>query len=69
MAAGEAVAITERRALEGASAQERERVAHEYAERHLDAAAAASGGFVDEVVEPDGTRDRLIWALAALETR
>ena len=69
MAAGEAVAITERRALEGASAHERERVAREYAERHLNAEAAASGGFVDEVVEPDGTRDRLIWALAALETR
>jgi acetyl-CoA carboxylase carboxyltransferase component len=69
MAAGEAVAITERRRLEGSSEQERERAAHEYTERHLTATAAAAGGFVDEVVEPDQTRDRLIWALAALETR
>ena len=69
MAASEAVAITERRRLEGAGPQERELAAHEYAERHLNAAAAAAGGFVDEVVEPDQTRDRLIWALAALEPR
>ena len=69
MAASEAVAITERRRLEDAGALERERAAQEYAERHLNADAAAAGGFVDEVIEPEQTRDRLSWALAALESR
>ena len=69
MAASEAVAITERRRLEDAGAWERERAAQEYAERHLNADAAAAGGFVDEVIEPEQTRDRLSWALAALESR
>ncbi len=69
MAAGEAVAITERRRLEDAGPRERELAAQEYAERHLNAEAAAAGGFVDEVIEPDETRSRLIWALAGLEPR
>jgi acetyl-CoA carboxylase carboxyltransferase component len=69
MAAREAVAITERRRLEGADPREREQAAQEYAERHLNADAAAAGGFVDEVIEPEQTRDRLSWALAALESR
>ena len=69
MAASEAVAITDRRRLEDAGPDERELAAREYAERHLNASAAAAGGFVDEVIEPEQTRSRLIWALAALETR
>ena len=69
MAASEAVAITDRRRLEDAGPDERELAAREYAERHLIASAAAAGGFVDEVIEPEQTRSRLIWALAALESR
>ena len=69
MAASEAVAITDRRRLEDAGPDERELAAREYAERHLNASAAAAGGFVDEVIEPEQTRSRLTWALAALESR
>ena len=38
-----------------------------YAEEHLTAAAAASCGFIDEVIEPESTRERLGWALSSLE--
>ncbi len=34
-----------------------------YADEHLPVEIAASGGFVDEVVEPDDTRDRVAEAL------
>ena len=46
---------------------ERARLATAYAQRHVVAAVAARNGSVDELVEPDETRDRLAWALAALE--
>jgi acetyl-CoA carboxylase carboxyltransferase component len=66
MAATEAVAITERRRLEGLDDGGSQELAREYAERHLNARAAAAAGFVDEVIPPDETRSRLSWALAAL---
>jgi acetyl-CoA carboxylase carboxyltransferase component len=37
-----------------------------YAADHLSAAAAARDGWVDEVIEPVETRDRVAWALEAL---
>lgn len=69
MAATEAVAITERRRLETLDEAEAGALAGEYAERHLGAGAAARVGFVDEVIEPDSTRDRLAWAFASLGDR
>jgi len=39
------------------------------ANRSVGAAAAAAGGFVDEVIEPWQTRERLAWALSSLEGR
>jgi acetyl-CoA carboxylase carboxyltransferase component len=46
----------------------RERLAREYAEEHLNAYAATREGFIDEVVAPSETRDRLNAALTALDT-
>jgi acetyl-CoA carboxylase carboxyltransferase component len=69
MAATEAVAITERRRLEGCDEEERAEIARDYAERHLNARSAAADGFVDEVIAPEDTRGRLAWALASLEAR
>ncbi len=67
MAASEAVAISERRRLAELGPEGPELLAREYAERHLNARAAAAAGFVDEVIEPGATRGRLAWAFAALE--
>lgn len=69
MAAGQAVDIMHRRQLASAPAGERDRLASRYGEEHLSAPAAAAGGFVDEVIEPGATRDRLVWALGWLEGR
>jgi acetyl-CoA carboxylase carboxyltransferase component len=70
MAASQAVGIVERRRLADAeSPQLRDRLADAYAAEHLTADAAAASGFVDEVIEPDATAERLAWALAALERR
>ncbi len=63
MSAGQAVRFVHRRELEGSSPAERDRLASEYAERHLTATAAAASGFVDEVIEPADTRATLAWAL------
>ena len=48
---------------------ERDRLAARYAERHVKADVAAREGFVDELIEPAETRDRLAWALATLGGR
>ena len=40
-----------------------------YADEHLRASAAASEGFVDEIIEPGETRERLSWALLTLSGR
>lgn len=71
MAAGQAVGIVHRRALEAVGDVEaaRSELADEYAEEHLGASRAAASGYVDEVIEPDSTRARLAWALEALERR
>ncbi len=70
MAASQAVGIVERRRL--AEAQDPHlhgRLADAYAAEHLTAEAAAASGFVDEVIDPRSTHDRLAWALATLERR
>lgn len=61
MGAPQAVAITERRAIaEGADADE---LADVYASERLGVNSAAASGFVDEIVAPGETRERLIRAL------
>jgi acetyl-CoA carboxylase carboxyltransferase component len=71
MAARQAVGIAHRRDL--AEAEDRDaalaELASGYADEHLGADRAAGTGFVDEVVEPWQTRERLAWAYAALEGR
>jgi acetyl-CoA carboxylase carboxyltransferase component len=71
MAARQAVGIVHRRDL--AAAEHRDvalaELAAGYADEHLRADTAAASGFVDEVIEPWQTRERLAWALAALEWR
>jgi acetyl-CoA carboxylase carboxyltransferase component len=45
----------------------RDRLADEYFAEHLRAETAAASGFVDELVDPADTRDRLagaLWTLA-----
>jgi acetyl-CoA carboxylase carboxyltransferase component len=66
MAASEAVGIINRREIAHEQAPAAE-LAEQYAETHLRAQAAASSGFVDEVIEPAMTRSRLAWAFAALQ--
>jgi acetyl-CoA carboxylase carboxyltransferase component len=68
MAARAAVGIVNKRELRAADDPERERdrLAAAYAEEHLRAEAAASAGFIDEIVDPADTRDRLAWALTTL---
>ena len=65
----QAVGIVERREIAAADdplAERRERGAA-YAETHLGAERAAADGFVDEVVAPAATRDRLAAALDLLD--
>jgi acetyl-CoA carboxylase carboxyltransferase component len=68
MSARAAVGIVHRRELRAADDIElaRERLADAYADEHLRADAAAASGFVDEIVEPADTRERLSWALLTL---
>jgi acetyl-CoA carboxylase carboxyltransferase component len=70
LGARQAVGIVHRRAIGAAvdPAGERDRLAAEYAERHLTADVAAAAGDVDEVIEPADTRERLIWSLSVLGT-
>jgi acetyl-CoA carboxylase carboxyltransferase component len=67
MAAGQAVDIVHRRQLAADSNGLRDELVAEYTDEHLSAAAAAGSGFVDEVIEPASTRDRLARALDWLE--
>ncbi len=71
MGAEQAVGIVHRRELDAAAdpAQERRRLAAAYATQHLDAAAAARAGHIDEVIRPNETRRRLTWALSFLGGR
>jgi acetyl-CoA carboxylase carboxyltransferase component len=68
MSARAAVGIVHRRELRVASEPEieRGRLADAYATEHLRAEAAAAAGFVDEIIAPVQTRDRLAFALGAL---
>jgi acetyl-CoA carboxylase carboxyltransferase component len=68
MAAGQAVGIVERRRLaESGDDGLLEELSAAYADQHLTASAAAASGFVDEVIEPEETRERLAWALRSME--
>ncbi|CAB4920528.1 unannotated protein [freshwater metagenome] len=68
MGAQQAVNIVSRRDIEGASDPERtrERLAVEYERDHLNVGAAAAGGFVDEIIAPGDTRERIAASLSAL---
>jgi acetyl-CoA carboxylase carboxyltransferase component len=67
MGARAAVGIVNRRELRAAEdpEAERTRLADAYAREHLRAENAAAEGFVDEIIAPAETRDRLAGALAA----
>jgi acetyl-CoA carboxylase carboxyltransferase component len=71
MAARQAVGIVHRRDLAAASDGEAAltELADRYTEEHLGVGTAAATGFVDEVIEPRETRQRLAWALSTLERR
>jgi len=68
MSGASAVAIVNRRDLERADDPQRlrEELADTYHGEHLSADMAAGGGFVDEVIEPAETRQRLVWGLGAM---
>lgn len=66
MAARQAVGIVHGRALAEAGGPSREELADAYAAEHLTAPAAAASGWVDEVIEPEASRDRLAWALRSM---
>jgi acetyl-CoA carboxylase carboxyltransferase component len=69
MAASQAVGIVHRRRLAESNGSELlAELTDAYAAEHLTAEAAAATGFVDEVVDPRETRDRLGWALATLRS-
>jgi propionyl-CoA carboxylase beta chain len=66
-----AVNILYRRELESAAAPDRlraEKVA-EFRQKFANPYVAASRGFIDEVIQPRTTRQKLIAALASLETK
>jgi acetyl-CoA carboxylase carboxyltransferase component len=68
MSARSAIKITARRQLQAAPDPEAEldRLSAAYADEHLRADTAAAGGFVDEIVAPVDTRERLRRALDTL---
>lgn len=66
MAARQAVGIVHRRDLEAGGETARQELAASYAAEQLTAANAAATGFVDEVIEPAETRERLAFALRCL---
>jgi acetyl-CoA carboxylase carboxyltransferase component len=68
MSARAAVGVVHRRELRLADDPdaERARLAEAYASEHLRASAAASAGFVDEIIDPGETRARLVAALRTL---
>lgn len=66
-----AVNILYKKQLEGAAdpALERQRLTAEYREKFLNPYAAASLGAIDEVIEPQETRQKVIAALQALRSK
>jgi acetyl-CoA carboxylase carboxyltransferase component len=69
MAAAQAVGIVHGRALAAGDGPSRDELADLYAAEHLTAPAAAASGWVDEVIDPTWSRDRLSWALRSLGGR
>ena len=71
MAASQAVGIIQRREIEAADDPEeaRRELATAYADEHLGAECAARDGFIDEVIEPAETRERLASGLHAFARR
>src|SRR4051794_5169873 len=66
MAARQAVGIIHRRELEANGSHSAEQLADRYASEHLGAGVAARNGFIDEVIAPAETRERLAWGLSTL---
>ena len=68
MGARPAVGVIHRRQLAAAEdpETERDRLAEHYAETQLRPEVAAARGFVDELIEPWDTRERLMWAFDSL---
>jgi acetyl-CoA carboxylase carboxyltransferase component len=62
MGALQAVELVERRAI--AAGADPAQLAQAYAAEHLPVAVSAAAGFVDEVIAPSETRDRILHALA-----
>jgi acetyl-CoA carboxylase carboxyltransferase component len=69
MAARQAVGIIHGRALAAGTGPSRDELTDLYAAEHLTAPAAAASGWVDEVIDPTWSRDRLAWALRSLGGR
>jgi acetyl-CoA carboxylase carboxyltransferase component len=69
MAARQAVGIVHGRALAAGEGLSHDELADLYAAEHLTAPAAAASGWVDEVIDPTWSRDRLAWALRSLGGR
>ena len=69
MGPAQAVGIIHRRSIAEAddAGGARDRLAREYAEEHLNAGVATAEGYVDEVIAPSQTRERLAHALGALD--
>jgi len=63
MGARQAVEVVGRRAL--AAGADRDELERAYEDEHLDIAVAAKGGWVDEVIDPLLSRDRIAAALGA----
>jgi acetyl-CoA carboxylase carboxyltransferase component len=69
MAARQAVGIVHGRRLREDETLSRDALAEAYAAEHLTAPAAAASGWVDEVIEPESSRESLAWALRSLRGR
>ncbi len=69
MAARQAVGIVHHRTLKEDGGASHDELAEAYAAEHLTAPAAAASGWVDEVIDPAVSRDRLAWALRSLGGR
>jgi acetyl-CoA carboxylase carboxyltransferase component len=71
MGARPAVGVIHRRALAAADdpEAERDRLAADYADQQLRPEVAASMGFIDGLIEPRQSRQRLVWALRTLGAR
>jgi acetyl-CoA carboxylase carboxyltransferase component len=69
MAASSAVGIIHRRELEAAEDPDaaREALAQSYAETKLCPRNAAATGYIDELIAPEKTRARLVWAFRSLQ--